>query len=424
MKTRLLALSLALIALSGPAHAATLWVDNSPGGPGIFTATGGTQPAIVSGLTPGVDLFSTIGDAAAASSPGDLINVADGTYNEYVTVPNSVTIRGNNFGTPATRTHDHESRIVTSSGAFYVTSAAAAIDGFEADAGGCVVTSAGYGRVDDMYCLNNFVGFYVTGFGYLTFGSGNVVEGSTGYGIAFDDPAAYVLNNTLGDVHFVGFAEDPSAKLISLQNGALDGDVIDGSDAYFDGERIIDHSTSERIDILDHIDDLRDAPGVGLIDFALPVPKPGAKIKVSDSGDATKRKATFQIDQIDLQGQSPLGYNTALRIEAPHLATTAYLVLDAVYWVEKKPGQFQFKAPKDVSDTTIKAKLVDGGSMKVTIKGPGSLALGGVAQEEVSVTVAIGPADFCADFGGDISKDNGKAFGSTEAPAPVVCPAP
>src|SRR5437899_12549133 len=59
--------------------ATTRYVDNTPGGAGTdFTSTGGTQPAVVPGLTPGVTIFPTIQAAVAAASSGDTINVADG----------------------------------------------------------------------------------------------------------------------------------------------------------------------------------------------------------------------------------------------------------------------------------------------------------------------------------------------------------
>src|SRR5207253_6862413 len=52
--------------------ATTRWVDNTPGTAGTeFTASGGTQPASVPGLTPGVTLFSTIQAAVNAASAGD-----------------------------------------------------------------------------------------------------------------------------------------------------------------------------------------------------------------------------------------------------------------------------------------------------------------------------------------------------------------
>src|SRR5947208_8203026 len=82
--------------------ATTRWVDPTPGMAGTeFTASGGTQPTSVPGLTPGVNIFSTIQAAVNAASPNDTINVADGTYSESVTVDRTLTIQGNQFGADA-----------------------------------------------------------------------------------------------------------------------------------------------------------------------------------------------------------------------------------------------------------------------------------------------------------------------------------
>ncbi|TXT37696.1 MAG: hypothetical protein FD138_589 [Planctomycetota bacterium] len=80
-----------------------LYVDNTPGMAGTeFTSSGGTQSASVTGLTPGVDIFSTITAAiAVAAASGDTINVADGSYSENVALGKSVTIRGNQYGVTA-----------------------------------------------------------------------------------------------------------------------------------------------------------------------------------------------------------------------------------------------------------------------------------------------------------------------------------
>src|SRR5262245_46501137 len=71
---------------------AVLYVDNTPGMAGTeFTASGGTQPASVPGLVPGSTIFSTISAAVAAANPtGDTINVANGTYNELVSINKDV----------------------------------------------------------------------------------------------------------------------------------------------------------------------------------------------------------------------------------------------------------------------------------------------------------------------------------------------
>ncbi|MFL5327462.1 MAG: right-handed parallel beta-helix repeat-containing protein [Gemmataceae bacterium] len=91
-----------MLLLEERAVPAVLWVDNAPGMAGTqFTSTGGTQPASVTGLTPGVSIFSTVSAAVTAANPNDTINVSDGTYAENVSVNKQLLIRGNKFGLDA-----------------------------------------------------------------------------------------------------------------------------------------------------------------------------------------------------------------------------------------------------------------------------------------------------------------------------------
>src|SRR5262249_29881039 len=102
-----------------------------------FTASGGAQPASVTGLTPGVNIFGTIGAAIGAASAGDTINVSDGTYSELVTVNKSLTIQGNQFGNDArTRLGTFETIVngalngTNRTTAFYIIAADVTVDGF------------------------------------------------------------------------------------------------------------------------------------------------------------------------------------------------------------------------------------------------------------------------------------------------------
>src|SRR5262249_57828548 len=93
----------------------------------------GKQPGSVGPLTPGTDLFTTIGAAVAAAAPGDVINVADGTYNEFVTVNKTLTLRGNQFGTDARASRAGLETVIDQTGGqagFNFTASNVVLDGF------------------------------------------------------------------------------------------------------------------------------------------------------------------------------------------------------------------------------------------------------------------------------------------------------
>ena len=56
-------------------------------------------------------------------------------------------------------------------------------------------------------------------------------------------------------------------------------------------------------------------------------------------------------------------------------------------------------------------------------RGANAYQLGGTRQGEVGVIVEVGGTRFCGTFGGRISKDDGKRFMSSRAPAAGSCPA-
>ena len=93
----------------------SLYVDNpadfiittDQGAPGLdagdtvtFNPSGGTQTSH-SGLVYGTNAFGTIQSAVDAATAGDIINVAQGTFSEAVTVNKTLTLQGNQFGVDA-----------------------------------------------------------------------------------------------------------------------------------------------------------------------------------------------------------------------------------------------------------------------------------------------------------------------------------
>lgn len=172
---------------------AVLYVDNSPGMAGTeFTATGGTQPASMVGLTPGVNIFSTISAAVAAASNGDTINVADGTYVENIVLNKQLTLQGNQFGVDA-RTRGALTETVIQQAAPGITLdlnsgvAGSVIDGFEFD-GGTRAIESNTGSIDNLQILNNRIvaftnaGVFLDDTGIDVTAHQNVIDGTSKVG--------------------------------------------------------------------------------------------------------------------------------------------------------------------------------------------------------------------------------------------------
>lgn len=70
----------------------------------------------------------------------------------------------------------------------------------------------------------------------------------------------------------------------------------------------------------------------------------------------------------------------------------------------------------------LRARLVDGRSLRLSAHGPGAYALEGTPQQAVGVIVQIGGVRFCGLFGGTITRDDGTVFLARKASAPSACP--
>jgi len=179
---------LALETLEDRCVPATLWVDATDTAGGTqFTATGGSQPALVAGLTPGVDSFSTIAAAVAAATAGDVINVADGTFAELVDVNKDVTLQGNKFGLDArTRTTADESVVGSASGAFQISADGVTIDGFTVSGvstglnAGVTTSSStsGYAVLNNVI-TNNVIGIFANSDGASTIARNLITANNT-----------------------------------------------------------------------------------------------------------------------------------------------------------------------------------------------------------------------------------------------------
>lgn len=170
--------------------------------------------------------FSTIQAAIndAATTTGDIIEVAAGTYTENVTVNKSVTIKGANFGTPGCGTRVAESIVAGGTGtAFTVSANDVTIDGFNITG----VTGIAATGVAGIKFKNNLITTGVVGINTTTItSSGPSIVQIQDNCINLTTQVAG-SNTTIG-IFLNGYASSPSPILISNNtvNGAFYGFLI------------------------------------------------------------------------------------------------------------------------------------------------------------------------------------------------------
>jgi serralysin len=177
---------------------------------------------------------ATIQDAINASSDGDTIRVASGTWNESLTVDKDVTIEGFNHGVSGTGARGAETVIT---GGINVTANGATIDGIrltgDIPSGPAGIYVAGNG----FSLVNSVLDGSVSAYGVMT-------QGVTGLNIGHNlfihyGAGAYVSGfGTTGSVHDNRFQGDGPGSGSGLQNGLLSessalliqGNIFDGID--------------------------------------------------------------------------------------------------------------------------------------------------------------------------------------------------
>jgi hypothetical protein len=221
-------------------------------------------PVMVNCVNPGGTggCFSTIQAAINASNPGDVINVASGTYNENLTLGKSLILRGAQNGVSACGRSAPES-IVTASGTLLTLSsgsAGAVIDGFTFS-GGAIGIASSSGPINNLQLLNNrILGF--TGNGIFLNDTGaditihqNSVDGTSktgGGGLVHLDTDLFngfrLTNNCIsnGFASATGFFVDgnrnvgTSAARASLVGGNVFNNIQTGANI---GTRALDNAT-------------------------------------------------------------------------------------------------------------------------------------------------------------------------------------
>ena len=166
------------------------------------------------------------------------------------------------------------------------------------------------------------------------------------------------------------------------------------------------------------------------------VPISGTRLALTDSGATTRTIVVVSAGPSVANGINPRDQprrqrRLPPRLQQRRLGDSACFPLPAGGWVATNLN----KAVYRYSDPTF----ADGPCNRVTIKRAGRLrakcqstvqpipySLDEAMQGSVGVNLTIGPATYCAVFGGTIASDSGATghFRASQAPAPTSCPTP
>jgi hypothetical protein len=163
----------------------------------------------------------------------------------------------------------------------------------------------------------------------------------------------------------------------------------------------------------------------------------GQKLVIVDNPKATKRKIVFvskdaSVDTTPGTGIDPVSDGASLQVFNAAGGSDAVCVdLPAARWRAKgKSGSptFKYRDERFASGPCKSATVKDGKRLTVSCQAkakPIGYSLDEQAQGSVGVRFRSGGTEYCAAFGGTVTKDaQGKAFKAKGAPAPAACPVP
>jgi hypothetical protein len=210
------------VTFTGPTRPSTVYVSpNYTGAPG----------AVVDGHTIGFDAFATIQQGVNAVCAGGTVNVAAATYAENVAIAENLLLQGAGSATI----------IAPASGTGILISAPAVVTVQNLDvhgaATGIAVNGATATLVNDSLDSDG-TAIDVTNGGQLTLQAGNVIDsGIQGrVGLVIDGPNSRLVNLTLSNTQFSGFANASGSYYAMLVNRAHQGpDFLDATHVTFNG---------------------------------------------------------------------------------------------------------------------------------------------------------------------------------------------
>lgn len=125
---------------------------------------------------------------------------------------------------------------------------------------------------------------------------------------------------------------------------------------------------------------------------------------------------------IDLQGVDRRITGATLHIGKIAGGAVTTIALPADGWVQTGNAPLIDFKYKSRTGPVAAVRLIDGRSVRVTVRGPAGHALDEAPQQELGVVVEVGGVRFCGVFGGTIKRDDTTRFIALEAPAPSRCP--
>ena len=157
---------------------------------------------------------------------------------------------------------------------------------------------------------------------------------------------------------------------------------------------------------------------------AIDVPLAGFRMKLADSPHPRGRRnlVEFHDAALTLGTADPTVTGAMVSIGRIGSGSTTVLQLPASGWSRSGNGQPAVYKYKSRTGEVRSARLIDKRSLRISARGEGSYALGGIPQGSVGVIVAVGDARFCGVFGGAITKDDGTRFLARNAGPPAACP--